>query len=202
MLRSLALAPWARRFPRPRLTNCLDILEFLPQAPRKEGQSHWVSSHDSSVGPLAMQTGVEHWPQLGISTNEMRKYFDVSIVGLEFSFIAWDMDNFFHLKSNFSVFNPNVWSFFPLKIQSRFPTFEASKWNHASFSHWFTWSNIKSLGIWWIFHQIGGESQLRSWISKRMELMLSKGQALPQDLAIITRTATWWRGEATLGTET
>ena len=108
MLRSLALAPWARGFPRPRLTYCLDILEFLPQAPRKEGQSHWVSSHDSSVGPLAMQTGVEHWPQLGISTNEMRKYFDVSIVGLEFSFIAWDMDNFFHLKSNFSVFNPNV----------------------------------------------------------------------------------------------
>ena len=55
MLRSLALAPaGARRsFPRPRLTNCLDILEFLPQAPRKEGQSHWVSSHDSSVGLLA-----------------------------------------------------------------------------------------------------------------------------------------------------
>eukprot|EP00435_Cladocopium_sp_Y103_P052760 s453_g16.t1 len=32
-----------------------------------------------------------------------------------------------------------------------------------------------------------GDSQLRSWISKRLELILSKGQALPQDLAIITR---------------
>ena len=41
----------------------------------------------------------------------------------------------------------------------------------------------------------GGESQLRSWVSKRLELQLSKGQALPQDLAIITRSFPTSSGE-------
>ena len=108
--------------------RCWDLLPWLPGRVgflRRGWRIVWTSwsfylkRHErrgKATGSAVMIVLLAPWQcKLGLSTGPSSGFLQMRWENIlmsawwdwSFSFIAWDMDNFFHLKSNFSVFNPS-----------------------------------------------------------------------------------------------